>query len=925
MVRLTESRLPPGYLPEDLGEVATTPENDSYLISYLTSPIRRGATNTYVLFIVESDLVEKVASYKWLVKPADTMFYLYYQEFLTSGAIFEWIDDKCTGVFRHTFEAATDIFGGATATVLVELKDAEGNTLRTLELQQEIIAPNASLEKIFRQTAFSEELDGVLQRIASGGHPPTTREVVNNFDLYINEAFEKAEEQSSISDDLLVPKQLLAAIVYLHAMEVPEKKRQDILEDAAQELNSVGTIGALTKIFTDLTTPLGVCQISPQMAALVASKNPSSGNFVSYLGWREFGENENTWGDDQKKLISDFEDLSKEYKVDLLNLVRFPKSNIRICYELLLTLKQREHRYDQVGLENFLDDKNAIKVISNELEIGPVLSSSSHKALTSGEFGSKVVDTMLAPYLAIEFDGQLKVEGQVKDQNNESIANARVDIFSTKVVVNHDGLKVFRDSNIGNADYIKIRVPEDSSVELPVLDVRRSVTVDGNFLEGNNDLVKVVLESEVLDVNTGWLVLRSGNDSYGYLDSSSCSSTTDDQGRFSILVRELQPYFIRVVSADCGFKDFESEELEVFHPTQGWFIPPQNIDIWITREPGLVRESHILEDLRLFGGFSYQEPPGGGYPDTLAFGTNAQDECPGNISNECPGNIFGIVTTFTDQETGISYRLWFPEGNQVKQNNCTTFTEGLLINAWMKISQPPNFRPLLNTRLQHDINENDTVLTLRTPPLPGLVGVTLEVGIGQDVWQTPEVTGVDPITNNVTFSTRVGHDANAGTRIRYRLSDHAFWMPIAPCTDWWGSITIVRERGMAWNTLLQAEDPPKPWSLVQAYTREPPANGHSFIVLDYHDRSKKVLLLESNFHAQIPSNNGGGGPGFRNIGHIDREQVDGIITPNRSKPWHQKGVGKWSDLFDNGGWQTQFTQMAQLKVCDLQIARKPTL
>lgn len=876
MVRLTESRLPPGYLPEDLGQIAMTEENDSYLISYLTSPIRRGVINTYVLFIVDSSLADKVASYTWSVTLADLRD--------------EWVDNKCAGIFRYAFEAATDVFGDTTTTILVKLNDDEGNLLRQLTLQQEIIAPNASLEKIFRQTKFSDELDYVLQRIAFGGHPSTTREVVNDFGLYINMAFEKFKDQSPYSD-YLIPKQMLAAITYLSVMAVPEKKRNSILEDAAKELNSTGIPGVFYRIIADLPKPLGVCQISPQMAALVANKLPSSGDFEGYLEWREFSGNENMWGNYQKKLMSEFEDLSKEDKVDLLNLVRFPKSNIQICYGLLLKLKQREHRYNQMSAEQFLGDENAIKVISNELKIGPVSNQKTHKALTSGKFGSKVVDTMLAPYLVIEFDGQLKIEGQVKDQDNSYIENAHVKIFATKAIVETNNLKVFRDPNISKSNFIEIHVPDNTTIELPVLDVRRSVTVDGNFSEGDNDLVKVVLESDVLDVNTGWLVLRSRDTWYGYLDSSSHTEITNEQGYFSTLVRELQPYFIRVSSADCEFKDFESEK--IFPLTEGWFIPPEKIDISVERESGLVREADILDDLSSFHNFEYSLA-NGGYPANLAFGTS--------------NNIFGISSS-----------LFFPIDAVTKVCNCTTFTEGLLFNAWMKLPHPTVFYTRLETELKSQPQDSTIHLDELRVPAEGMIGIKLSLKIEDNHIITSEILEIDTNSNTITLEEAVANGADVGTAV-YIPSDHDLWMPLHIAPDWYGSITVARARDMAWNNVLDGSYFPEPWTLVQAWRKEPPGPGHSFIVLDSHKRSKRVLILESNVGLL-------NGPGFRGIGHIDQEQVDTKITPNKDKPWHQKKVPIWSELFgtQSNKWKTDHTRMVQLKVCDLQIARRPTL
>jgi hypothetical protein len=75
-VRKTESRLPRGFTAEDLGEVGkligassddASHEPDCYLISFLSSPLVWEISNTYVVFVIDTDLQTTVAKYKWSI------------------------------------------------------------------------------------------------------------------------------------------------------------------------------------------------------------------------------------------------------------------------------------------------------------------------------------------------------------------------------------------------------------------------------------------------------------------------------------------------------------------------------------------------------------------------------------------------------------------------------------------------------------------------------------------------------------------------------------------------------------------------------------------------------------------------------------------------------------------------------------------
>ena len=56
-VRKTESRLPAGAQPTDLGEPAISTDGRAILISFITSPLATSRENIYVVFVIVPTLV----------------------------------------------------------------------------------------------------------------------------------------------------------------------------------------------------------------------------------------------------------------------------------------------------------------------------------------------------------------------------------------------------------------------------------------------------------------------------------------------------------------------------------------------------------------------------------------------------------------------------------------------------------------------------------------------------------------------------------------------------------------------------------------------------------------------------------------------------------------------------------------------------
>ena len=63
--RKTESRLPAGLQPADLGEAVISSDGRSALVSFVTAPLAPLRRNTYVAFVTDAALASAVHSFEW--------------------------------------------------------------------------------------------------------------------------------------------------------------------------------------------------------------------------------------------------------------------------------------------------------------------------------------------------------------------------------------------------------------------------------------------------------------------------------------------------------------------------------------------------------------------------------------------------------------------------------------------------------------------------------------------------------------------------------------------------------------------------------------------------------------------------------------------------------------------------------------------
>lgn len=347
-MRKTEKRLPFNYSAADMGQAVSngvTPGGEYHLVSYLTSPVAKGSYNDYVVFVTKG--------------ATEPEYYLWsFQCVYTKKA---YITKEITQEGLFQFQIPTD---AEKLEVKVELCNVFGTVLVTLVMEQVTIDSFAVVEALMKPSAPAVT---DINKFVDAGNPETTREIFDNFRIYIEEAaFSEADKLMAGAEG--IPPAFLASVVYKEAIFRPyqfswsrpylaaEITRSYELEEAAEELNGVWGAG----LIKHLDNTLGVCQISLATAAM-------------HLGLTTLRELPATGRDVVIKNIADdymATIAGKDAETDLYNLLRFPRTNILVCTKILNSLKNRSKRWPDVKFKDFMNNEDVVKIIATEYNLG---------------------------------------------------------------------------------------------------------------------------------------------------------------------------------------------------------------------------------------------------------------------------------------------------------------------------------------------------------------------------------------------------------------------------------------------------------------------------------------------------------------------------------------------------------------------------
>jgi hypothetical protein len=344
-VRVTESRLPAGYLATELGQTTTVtlPGGGKYiLVSFLSSPLRPATVQEYVVFAIDADADE----YRWTFPPPG------------GGAATNYTTD--IGTVRHTFSD----FGLSQVKVEVVLN---GAVVATLNLLQGVAQPNPTLEQAISQSATLMDRDSEV-----------LRELWNDFNDYIN----LAADATGVNG---VPPRFVAAILDRECWGRPK-----IGTSGAADLIAADDAGHIREneedamafayeagkpIFGAGSPFLGA---PPVPASLGPGQigQPTCAALEDMIPWREGAAAGTTGLEFDRKFVmwlnaTDFISIEYVKQVDVFNLTRFPKTNIKLLAKLLARLKNRPHRWPTVAKDDVIDTEKLVEIVATEYNIGP--------------------------------------------------------------------------------------------------------------------------------------------------------------------------------------------------------------------------------------------------------------------------------------------------------------------------------------------------------------------------------------------------------------------------------------------------------------------------------------------------------------------------------------------------------------------------
>jgi hypothetical protein len=298
-VRKTESRIPANFKPDDLGQSVVGDDGRCALVSFITSPLVIDRENTYVVFVTDAALAG-------------------------SANLFEWSFTENGGVANaQTTEVGEVLYRPKSIGMLslvVRILGAGNAEQANLKLDQEITQLNPLMESKFIE---AQDKPG-----SGAANIDVSREIVNDYSLYYRQVTLQTPENG---DGF---KRFLFSMIYDGVLQSTEVRRKQYVDQLAETLNNQGTD------FVSVTSQgLGICGVRLTLLAMMLPQTP--GNPEGFLKWTELPEASAQRAFEDEKLRQSLSELADSVRIDLFNLVRFPKSNIVRCGSILEGLRNR--------------------------------------------------------------------------------------------------------------------------------------------------------------------------------------------------------------------------------------------------------------------------------------------------------------------------------------------------------------------------------------------------------------------------------------------------------------------------------------------------------------------------------------------------------------------------------------------------------
>jgi hypothetical protein len=327
-VRKTESRLPDSFTAADLGQFAATAGNKIALVSFFSSPCALRQTQVYVVFVVDTAVAGTVGKYDWT--------------FTNGGTPTQLTTDA--GIAQFTPQNLGAL------TVTVELNGSGGGVLQTLNLSQQVIALNNDLEVL---------IDQQESNAPDAAHPDTSREIVNDVRGYIDVMLPGAANE--------LYNKALSSLAYARCMKPEPFRRHLELERIANVINT----GNHKDFLSETKTGFGICKTRPQMLAMFLKRQGSAQPYINLI---ELPDAKSKRPAAEKDIAKAFNDpaVTEEHKIDLFNLLRFPKSHLTMV-KLVIDELRGKYFPSATTVPDVLKEKAKAGSLLTQFEIGPIV------------------------------------------------------------------------------------------------------------------------------------------------------------------------------------------------------------------------------------------------------------------------------------------------------------------------------------------------------------------------------------------------------------------------------------------------------------------------------------------------------------------------------------------------------------------------
>ncbi len=325
--RSTERRLPFEFGPNDAGENATSADGRFVLISFNNAPLTKDRLQRFAVFVTDEALASQMHEVEWRI---------------TLDGI-QTTERTAVGYLRYVPAEQGRL------TIESVLVDQGGQELGRTTLDLNVVDPNPQLEALIAQADESAPV---------AGRPATSREVINDIRAYIDELAPRDADTNGALNKLMF------AIAYTAATHNPVERRARTLEHIADALGR----GEPDAVAAQAVSGFGACGIRPHVLAMYLT-DTTSGQPLSPRSSYPRDPSGRVAVDDG--LLTSLAGLGEPTRIDLFNVLRFPKLSLRMTK---LTLEaMAADRFPGETIADVLVDKAKALELIEQFQSGPLV------------------------------------------------------------------------------------------------------------------------------------------------------------------------------------------------------------------------------------------------------------------------------------------------------------------------------------------------------------------------------------------------------------------------------------------------------------------------------------------------------------------------------------------------------------------------